>query len=51
MTNAQIKEEDCETIPKEEEKEKEVIIVVEDEQDTKTELPNDDVVVLDARRR
>ena len=33
-------------IPKEEEKEKEVIIVVEDEQDTKTELPKDDDVVL-----
>ena len=46
MTDAQIERGDCE-IPKEEEKEEEVIIVVEDEQDTKTELPNDDVVVLD----
>ena len=46
MTNAQIDRGDCD-IPKEEEKEEEVIIVVEDEQDTKTELPNDDVVVLD----
>ena len=46
MTNAQIDRGDCD-IPKEEEKEEEVIIVVEDEQDTKTELSNNDDVVLD----
>ena len=46
MTNAQIDRGDCD-IPKEDEKVEEVIIVVEDEQDTKTELPNDDDVVLD----
>lgn len=46
MTNAQIDRGDCD-IPKEEEKKEEVIIVIEDEQDTKTELSNDDDVVLD----
>ena len=45
MTDAQIERGDCK-LPEEEPKE-EVIIVVDEERDTKEELPDDDVVVLE----